>query len=465
MAVESKRGMWMGKSASMVLARTPHPSPAAIATALSHAFLNATSWTAVDLTSAGATVLGARRRWLGPLVRTVLDSYRDRPDDAPRQLAASIAVSGPFRQAVAKARQQGRPLRIAVHHPGSPGIRAGNHRIPVIAGLGQLAQYLDLSPGELDWFADTGHWNRLARPGPLHHYGYVWRPRPGRTPRLLEVPGQRLKAVQRKVLDGLLAPIPVHSAAHGFVPGRSAASGAARHTGAEVVISLDLTSFFATVTAGKVYAALRRAGHPEAVAHKLTGLCTHVVPPGVIAAMPAGGTADGRFALAQALRMPHLPQGSPTSPALANVALRRLDARLEGWAATAGGTFTRYADDLSFSGGTHLLRQSQAFLRGAQGIIADEGFAVNETKTRIRPRSTRQQVTGIVVNSRINAPRADFEALKAVLHNCVLHGPDSQNRAQHPDFQGHLLGRIMWMEQLNPARGARLRRSYAQISW
>lgn len=392
-----------------------------------------------------------------------MGAYVHKPADAPRELAAYIANCEPFELAVAKAHTAGKPIRITRFAMAGPELRSGTHRVPAIRGLEQLADFLDLSLGELDWFADTGHWNRLARPGPLHHYRYVWRSRPGRTPRLLEVPGLRLRAVQRKVLDGLLSPLTLHSAAHGFIPGRSAASGAARHLGTEMVLSLDLANFFATVTAGKVFKALRHAGYPEAVAHKVTGLCTHVVPPRIISAMPAGGTVSERFALAQALRLPHLPQGAPTSPAMANIAVYRLDVRPQGWADAAQATYTRYADDLTFSGTPSLARKS--FLGGVQRIVADESYALNEPKTRMRPRSTRQQVTGIVVNDRINAPRRTFDALKAVLHNCVVHGPDSQNRAGHPDFQGHLLGQIAWMEQLNPARGVRLRREYEQISW
>lgn len=285
------------RNAGGVLARTPHPSPAALATALSHAFLAAPEWTRDSLVAAGSRILGARRCWLGPLARSVLAAHHRRPADAPRELAAHIAASNPFTEALARARAQRKPIRLAAYALPGPGLREGSRQPAGIAGLGELAEFLGLTQGELDWFADTGHWNRLARPGRLHHYRHEWRERPGRTPRLLEIPGLRLRAVQRQVLDGLLAPIPLHGAAHGFVPGRSAAGGAALHTGASLVISLDLASFFATVTAGKVYGALRQADHPEAVAHTLTGLCTHAVPPRIITAMPPGGTSAERFAL------------------------------------------------------------------------------------------------------------------------------------------------------------------------
>lgn len=442
-----------------------HPSPAALARALSHAFLASPEWSMEALVAAGATVLGARRRWLPPLARSVLSAYHRKPSDALRELAAYIAVSDPFLAAVEKAQSQRKPIRLSAYALAEPEVREGTHPAPSIPGLNELAQALNLSPGHLDWFADTGHWNRLAGRGRLQHYRYVWLSRPGRTPRLLEIPGLRLRAIQRKILEKLLSPIRLHGAAHGFVPGRSAVSGAALHVGSDTVISLDLTSFFARVTAGKVFGILRQAGYPEAVAHTLTGLSTHVVPPWVITSMPAGGSPTERFALAQALRVPHLPQGAPTSPMLANLALRRLDSRLQGWAEKADARYTRYADDLSFSGSTSLLQRADSFVRGVGNIVADEGHQLNERKTRVRPASTRQQVTGIVVNQRTNMPRRDFDALKATLHNCVVHGPETQNQAGHTDFHAHLLGRITWLEFLNPTRAMRLRRDFEKIRW
>ena len=452
-------------AAALVLARRPRPSASALATALGHAFLAADTWTAGGLVTSAARTLGARRRWLGPLVAEVLACYHRPPVDAPRELAAVIEAAETFRAAVARAEERRAPIRIA-HYAVDPGAaRAMPSSVPRIDGHSALAELLSLSPGDLDWFADTALWNRRGTSERLQHYRYEWRTRVGRVPRLLEVPQRRLKGVQRTVLDSILGPIPAHDAAHGFVPGRSAVSGAALHTGSDVLIALDLSTFFATVTARRIFGTLRQAGLPEAVAHTLTGLCTHVVPPHVIAAMPRGGAAEERFALRRALATPHLPQGAPTSPALANLAIRRLDARLAGWADAAGATYTRYADDLAFSGGPPLARRADAFVRGVSRIVEAEGHTLNRLKMRVRAASVRQVVTGIVVNDRTNVPRAEFDRLKAVLHNCVAHGPHSQNRAGHPDFQAHLLGRISWVEALNPGRGRRLREELARIRW
>jgi RNA-directed DNA polymerase len=77
----------------------------------------------------------------------------------------------------------------------------------------------------------------------------------------------------------------------------------------------------------------------------------------------------------------------------------------------------------------------------------------------------RQTVCGVVVNARTNVRRADYDQLRAILHNAATSDPASQNRDQVEDFRAHLLGRISWVEALNPARGQRLRELFAAIDW
>lgn len=452
-------------TAAATLKRTPRPTHSAIAQTLAQAFLASPQWHKTDLVDAGAHVLGARRRWLGPLVTHVLRGYPRPPLDAPRELAAMIGGCDAFLEAAAKAAQQRKPILITNYVLAPSAARDRRQTgVPRIDTLGELAQRLKLSSGELEWFADPKHWNRTAA-RKLQHYRYEWRTRPGRLPRLLEIPAPRLRSIQRTVLRELLYPLELHDAAHGFVPGRSAVTGAAHHTGQHVVLNLDLQTFFAKVTAGRVFGTLRQAGYPEAVAHRLTGMLTHVVPPRVLSQMPAGGDAAQRFALRQALSLPHLPQGAPTSPTLANLSLRRLDSRLAGLAATFDGGYTRYADDLAFSGGLELGRRTDAFVRAATGIIEDQGHGVNQLKTRVSRSGVRQTVTSVVVNERTNVARTDFDRLKAILHNCLKHGPESQNREGLADFRGHLQGRISWISALNPSRGVKLLHDFHRITW
>ncbi|WP_220038064.1 reverse transcriptase family protein [Curtobacterium sp. MCBD17_032] len=436
-----------------------------VATALADAFLAADAWDTGPLTAAGFDVVGPERAYVGHAVRTALETYPRPPVDAPRQLAAVIAAS-PQLVRLHRTRSTRHPVRVLLRRavPVRAAPRVSSRLL--VDTLPELARELDLTVGRLLWLADTRGWNRRSgSASPLHHHRHEWVRRPERTPRLLEKPLDMLRRTQRTVLDELLAVLPVHDAAHGFVPGRSVVSGAALHVGQRVVITADLTSFFASVRARSVYGVFRAAGFAEPLAHVLTGLCTHRVPTHVLAAMPPGGDVDERAALRRALADAHLPQGAPTSPALANTVLRHLDARLAGWADAAGAVYTRYADDLTFSGDDRLARRADAFLRGVDRMVTDQGLRLNARKTRVRPASVRQSVTGVVVNDRTAPGRREVDRLHAVLHNCAEHGPESQNRSGHPDFRAHLLGRIGWVEQTNPGRADRLRREFVRITW
>jgi RNA-directed DNA polymerase len=212
------------------------------------------------------------------------------------------------------------------------------------------------------------------------------------------------------------------------------------------VLRLDLEDFFASVEARRVYGIFRTAGYGESVAHKLTGLVTNATPPAVLAEL--GWSDDpATWRMKSRLRDTHLPQGAPTSPALANLCAFRLDARLTGLAKALGANYTRYADDLAFSG-DHRLKKAAPIVAE---IAAAEGFRVNERKTAFSTRAGRQRVTGIVVNEKTNLAREEYDRLKAAIHN----------RDEDPE---RLLGRISWLETVNPAKGAKLRARWQTVN-
>ncbi|MDP1847890.1 MAG: hypothetical protein Q8K79_08865, partial [Solirubrobacteraceae bacterium] len=136
-----------------------------------------------------------------------------------------------------------------------------------------------------------------------------------------------------------------------------------------------------------------------------------------------------------------------------------------GLAAALGATYTRYADDLTLSGGSLLHARAAGVRTRVTRIAAEEGFTVNDRKSALMTRAGRQRVCGIVVNDHPNVPRDEYDRLRAILHNAARHGPAAENRAGVPDFRAHLLGRIGWVESVNPARGAKLRARFARIAW
>ncbi len=262
-----------------------------------------------------------------------------------------------------------------------------------------VAEAVGLTPAELDWFADPGGWLR-TKATPLQHY----RDRIRSDNRLLEAPKERLREVQRRILHSVLDRVPPHAAAHGFVRGRSVHTFAAPHAGHDVVVRIDLRAFFPSVSQMRVRAVFDALGYPNPVSRVLAGLCTTATPPGVLAQLP--------FDAASRLRGAHLPQGAPTSPALANLVAYRLDRRLTGLARTHRACYTRYADDLAFSG-TELA--VDRLIHAVGRIVADEGFSVHPAKTRIMRSHRRQHLAGLVVNTRPQAARAEYDALRALL--------------------------------------------------
>jgi hypothetical protein len=203
--------------------------------------------------------------------------------------------------------------------------------------------------------------------------------------------------------------------------------------------------------------------YPEAVADLLAGICLNAAPHGLWkhAGLRSEQLSDARALYAR----PHLPQGTPTSPALANCLSYRMDCRLTGLAHAAGATYTRYADDLAFSGGEDFVRGAKRFSIHVATILHEEGLAVHHRKTRVMRQGVRQYLAGTVVNKRLNIPRADYDRLKATLTNCLRHGSANQNREGNPAFRAHLEGRISFVHMVNPTKAERLSAMFEQIDW
>ncbi|HEU0122654.1 MAG TPA: reverse transcriptase family protein, partial [Bryobacteraceae bacterium] len=371
-----------------------------------------------------SAVMGKKPRWLPGLarrfVRAFFQGVRPRFRDAVRFLRDDGFLEGRSLPPVVRWLMEPPVMQPAV-----------NWGVPAIVTVGELAAWAGAAVGELEWLADL---RGLARPG---HYHYQTVAKQSGAVRLLEAPKARLKELQRRILREILDRAPGHEAAHGFRARRSARTFAAVHAGQRVVLRMDLRDFFPSIGRSRVQAIFRMMGYPEAVADLLGGLCTN--------AAPEGGPL---------YEQPHLPQGAPTSPALANLCFYRADCRLAGLARAAGLRYARYADDLAFSGDSI----ADAFRDRVGAIILEEGYCLQYRKTRLMRQGVRQKLAGLVVNERPNVDRAAFDLLKATLHRCVLRGPGEASREE-------LMGRIAWVESGNAGRGRKLRALWDRIDW
>jgi retron-type reverse transcriptase len=318
--------------------------------------------------------------------------------------------------------------------------RLGARGLPVMHNGTDLAARLGVKLGALRWL--TYHRRAAAV---VHYHRFDIAKKTGGL-RSISAPKRALAQCQRWVLDNVLGPLEVGPQAHGFVPGRSVVSNARPHVGRAVVVNLDLRDFFPSITFRRVKGLFHALGYSEHVATVLALLCTE--PPRVPAEV------DGKvYHVALGGRV--LPQGACTSPAITNALCRRLDRRLDALARRHGFAYTRYADDLTFSGDD--ARAVGRLLRSARSIVQAEGFAEQPSKTRVMRQARRQEVTGVTVNRRPTVSRKEVRTLRAVLHNVAKHGLESQNRAGLPHFAAHLRGRVEYVCMIDPERAPALR--------
>jgi RNA-directed DNA polymerase len=416
--------------------------------------LSESRWEKAALLERCANVVGKTNRWFGPFISRVLTRF---PGPARPRIATIkdfiLSDAGFCRARLDQALMKLPVSSDAEMHSALPvGIDC-----PPLCDIKQVADWLSVRTSELDWFADLKCFAHHSQTEKLCHYRYRVLAKPGGMARLIESPKRRLKVIQRHILKQLLDAVAPHDAAHGFRCGRSITTFVAPHVGQAVVARMDLTDFFPSITRPRVAALFRTIGYPEKVARVLAGLCTTSTPPRIWDNCDAALSKEPICSVRWLYGVPHLPQGAPTSPALANLSAYRLDCRLFALARSAGANYTRYADDLAFSGDADFAHRAKRFLVHVAATVAEEGFVVHHRKTRIMREGVRQHLAGVVVNRRINIRRSDYDRLKAILENCRRQGAASQNRHSHPHFLAHLSGRVAFVEQLHPERGRRLR--------
>lgn len=308
--------------------------------------------------------------------------------------------------------------------------------LPVWKTEEDVAKALGISRRELWFFAM--HRERERQP---HYVTFAIAKRSGGK-RLIMAPKRRLKALQRKLLELLVDKLPVSEHAHAFRRGRSIRTGAEGHVGKRFVLKMDLKDFFPSVTFARVRGLLISYGYSYPVATTLAVIMTEaerqpVEVEGEVFHVPVGPR--------------HCVQGAPTSPGLCNALVLRLDRRLAGLARKHGLHYTRYADDLTFSG--ELNRELAHRLRVTlEHIVRESGFTVNAEKTQLMGRGGKQTVTGVVVNHTLGLSRQERRRLRAALHQLPRLESPGRDAAQR-----RLHGKLAYLSMLNPRQAEPLR--------
>ena len=321
-------------------------------------------------------------------------------------------------------------------------------QLPVMASPGDVAGMMGISIPRLRWLAYHSESSSVT------HYVRFQVPKKSGGMRELAAPHHDLAATQHWILVNILEKIPVSLDAHGFIPGRSTMTNAVPHVGQKVVINMDLKDFFPSITFPRVKGIFQSMGYSPAVSTILSLLCTEC---------PRRKVDYAGRSLYVAVGPRSLPQGACTSPALSNLLARRLDARIGGLAKKLQFVYTRYADDLTFSGDDSAAPMTGYLLTRVRHIIEEEHFAPNENKTRVQRPGMRQTVTGIVVNRRPNVPRRTVRRIRAILHQARKQGLEAANRSGRENFEHWLGGMIAYIRMVNPYRGEKLKKELESL--
>lgn len=244
--------------------------------------------------------------------------------------------------------------------------------------------------------------------------------------RIIHAPARPLKEILKRLNYILSMAYEPHEAATGFVLGKSVVDNAKKHLHKRYVYNIDLKDFFFSFDRNRVKLAFMQEpfnlrNEREPLAFFLACLCTH---PFLI---------NGEEKIV-------LPQGSPTSPTLTNIMCRTMDRRLHGLAKRFNMTYSRYADDITFSADVNHFK-NEDFQKELRRIIEQQGFEINWEKERLQFKEYRQEVTGLTVNEKVNVKRRYIKELRMWIYYCEKYGYEHAHKLFARDYskdKGHV---------------------------
>ena len=251
----------------------------------------------------------------------------------------------------------------------------------------------------------------------------------------------------------------------GFTEGRSVVTNAAMHKGANYVFNIDLKDFFPSIEQPRVWKRLQLQpfNFPVPVASAIAGLCSTKET----REMPDGTKKDFYV----------LPQGAPTSPIITNMICDKLDHRLGGLARRFGLNYTRYADDITFSSMHNVFQENSDFRKELVRIISDQRFVINDKKTRLQKRGSRQEVTGIIISDRLNVSQKYVRDIRNILYMWEKYGysvayakffPKYKEEKGHvkkgnPDLVNVIDGKLMYLKMVKGEEDSVYKRLYTKF--
>jgi hypothetical protein len=320
--------------------------------------------------------------------------------------------------------------------------RLQENGLPVINEALQLSIAMDVSVGELRFLS------YVRKNSKITHYHRFQLPKKSGGFRLISAPSPRLKTAQTWILENILNAVTIHEKAHGCVIAKSIKTNAKMHVGKAVVINQDMQNFFPSISYQRVLGAFKSLGYSGQVSTILALICTE---PEVVDVK----LADETYYAQKGERF--LPQGSPCSPAIANIICRKLDKRLNGIATKYNFTYSRYVDDITFSAGKEELKHIQAVLKYSKKVIKEENFKLHPKKLRIMKRGGKQEGTGVVVNDKTNIDRRELRRFRALLYQIEQTGLAGKTWRGKANLLPSIHGYANFINQINPELGKKVK--------
>ncbi|MFT4935960.1 MAG: RNA-directed DNA polymerase [Pseudoalteromonas distincta] len=355
--------------------------------------------------------------------------------------------------------------------------------LPPVFTLAHLAQQAGVDYGAL---------RKVAGRSPNEGYRvFRIRKRPAhdgeRRYRHIAVPSANLMKVQRWITQAILSKAAAHSASVAFSKGDTLVAAAAPHCGAKWLIKMDVRNFFESINEIAAYRVFRSLGYQPLISLEMARICTRLAGFSVRRSTDRWRVKFWRgrgwrwseieayqvYRAAWEPKLGHLPQGAPTSPMLANLVMRDFDAKATEIARSYGMTYTRYADDLSFSTrGAFSKAECSRLVSKIYRLMGRVGLSPNVTKTRISPPGARKIVLGLLVDGPAPRLSREFRALMR-LHLHYLQkkevGPAAHARVRGfvsvAGFRNHLQGLATYARQIDEAYGDALLRDLDKVDW
>lgn len=302
------------------------------------------------------------------------------------------------------------------------------NKMPVIFDFKHLSLLLGYEPKELAFYLYAEE---------ECFYNTVSIPKKRGGIRNIEIPSDRLKTIQKWILKNILENIKVSESCYGFCKGKSIYDNAVIHVGKNCVVNMDLKDFFSTIRQEDIFYIFYKQGYTKRLSYYFSKLLTK------------NGV---------------LPQGSPASPMISNIVAKHLDERLVKLSAKYHAVYSRYADDITFSGGNNI----KNIIPIVNQIIKEQKFLVNEEKTRYSYFYQRQEVTGLIVNKKVAVPKEYIKKLNQDIYYCKKFGVTSHlqktNNQKH-FFKEHIYGKAYFVNMIDKELGRKLLKELDSIEW